>query len=192
MAGELLFAPQNCAHLKAGNASAILREVQAGSGTGAPLLPSAISGGLHVSDQDFFFDEDEKPAKSGGAVRCQEGGSIVFSQRVRVRPQAAAAPAAAQSVSMTVAVLIGVIGLLLGAVIGLFVGKSMAVPTVAVTPGAGTGTGTTQQAPQLTPEQLQGGELPAGSPRRRRRGDRHARTLGTHENPRGPAFGLIG
>jgi hypothetical protein len=63
---------------------------------------------------------------------------------------------------MTIAILIGVIGILLGAVIGLFVGKSMAAPSVAVTPGAGTGT--TQQAPQLTPEQLQGGELPAGHP----------------------------
>jgi hypothetical protein len=64
---------------------------------------------------------------------------------------------------MTIAVLVGVIGILLGAVIGLFVGKSMAVPSVATTPGAG-GTTTGQQAPQLTPEQLQGGELPAGHP----------------------------
>jgi len=62
---------------------------------------------------------------------------------------------------MTVAILIGVIGILLGAVIGLFVGKSMAVPSVT----AGTGApAATQQAPQLTPEQLQGGELPAGHP----------------------------
>ena len=64
---------------------------------------------------------------------------------------------------MTVAVLIGVIGILLGAVIGLFVGKSMAVPTVAGIPGAG-GATTGQSAPQLTPEQLQGGQLPAGHP----------------------------
>jgi hypothetical protein len=64
---------------------------------------------------------------------------------------------------MTIAILIGVIGILLGAVIGLFVGRSMAVPSVAVSPTTGA-PAATQQAPQLTPEQLQGGQLPAGHP----------------------------
>jgi hypothetical protein len=105
-----------------------------------------------VSDQDFFFDEDDKSAKSAGKDTTKKASSPA--------PRSAA-PAPAQTVTMTVAILIGVIGILLGAVIGLFVGKSMAVPAV-VLPGAG-GT-TTQQAPQLTPEQLQGGELPAGHP----------------------------
>jgi len=62
---------------------------------------------------------------------------------------------------MTIAILIGVIGILLGAVIGLFIGKSLAVPTAAVVPAATT---TGQSAPQLTPEQLQGGQLPKGHP----------------------------
>jgi hypothetical protein len=113
---------------------------------------------LLVSDQDFFFDEDEKPAKTAGKPAAKKAGSSPSRGG-----SSAPAPASAQSVSMTVAILVGVIGILLGAVIGLFVGKSMAVPSIAVTPGAGTTT-TGQQAPQLTPEQLQGGQLPAGHP----------------------------
>ncbi len=107
-----------------------------------------------MSDQDFFFDEDDKPAKSAGKDTAKKTSTPA--------PRSAAPAPAAQTVTMTVAILIGVIGILLGAVIGLFVGKSMAAPAV-VLPGAG-GTTTGQQAPQLTPEQLQGGELPAGHP----------------------------
>jgi hypothetical protein len=117
---------------------------------------------LLVSDQDFFFDEDDKSAKTSGSSAAKKTGSSASRTGSGSSNKGAAAPASAQTVSMTVAVLIGVIGILLGAVIGLFVGKSMAVPTVAVAPGAGTST--TQQAPQLTPEQLQGGQLPAGHP----------------------------
>jgi hypothetical protein len=115
-----------------------------------------------VSDQDFFFDEEDKPAKDAGSASKKAGTSPSRSGSGSTPSKSAASAAPAQTVSMTIAILIGVIGILLGAVIGLFVGKSMAVPTVAVTPGAGTGT--TQQAPQLTPEQLQGGQLPAGHP----------------------------
>ena len=116
-----------------------------------------------MSDQDFFFDEDEKPAKSAGKPAPKKAGSSPARSGSGSAASATAAPASAQSVSMTVAVLIGVIGILLGAVIGLFVGKSMAVPTVASIPSAG-GTTSEQSAPQLTPEQLQGGQLPAGHP----------------------------
>jgi hypothetical protein len=118
---------------------------------------------LLVSDQDFFFDEDEKPAKSAGTSSAKNAGSSP-SRSGSSTTTKAAAPASAQSVSMTIAVLIGVIGILLGAVIGLFVGRSMAVPSAALTPTTTTAPGTTQQAPQLTPEQLQGGQLPAGHP----------------------------
>jgi hypothetical protein len=117
---------------------------------------------LLVSDQDFFFDEDDKPAKGSGSSPAKKTGTTTSRSGSSSANRGAAAPASVQTVSMTVAVLIGVIGILLGAVIGLFVGKSLAVPTVAVAPGAGTST--TQQAPQLTPEQLQGGQLPAGHP----------------------------
>jgi hypothetical protein len=117
-----------------------------------------------VSDQDFFFDEDEKPAKSAGTPAPKKTGSPASTGGSGSPAKSPDADAPAQMVSMTIAILIGVIGILLGAVIGLFVGKSMAVPSAAVTPSAGAGTGTTQQAPQLTPEQLQGGQLPSGHP----------------------------
>ncbi|MEI7814428.1 MAG: hypothetical protein WCJ13_06520 [Coriobacteriia bacterium] len=115
-----------------------------------------------MSDQDFFFDEDEKPAKSGGNAPAKKAGSSPSRTGSKSTASSAGASAQGQSVSMTIAVLMAVIGILLGAVIGLFVGKSMAVPSVAGTIGAGAAT--TQQAPQLTPDQLNSGELPAGHP----------------------------
>jgi len=121
---------------------------------------------LHVSDQDFFFDEDTKADKPA-AKASAKGGTAAKSA---AKPAASGAGSMAdQAVSMTVAVLIGVIGILLGAIIGLFVGKSMAVPTVAaetgaITAPAGSTTSTGGTAPQLSPEQLKNGELPAGHP----------------------------
>jgi hypothetical protein len=110
-----------------------------------------------VSDQDFFFDEDEqpKPAEKATAPTKKSGSSGSAS-----RPPASGGE---QSVSMTVAVLIGVVTMLLGVIIGLFIGRGMATPAVV----APTGTGTTPQqqgAPQLSPEQLEGGQLPEGHP----------------------------
>jgi len=110
-----------------------------------------------VSDQDFFFDEDEQPKTAEKAtVPAKKSGS----GGTPTRPPAADG----QSVTMTVAVLIGVVTMLLGVIIGLFIGRGMATPAV-VAPVGGTGTGTTPQAaPQLSPEQLEGGELPEGHP----------------------------
>jgi len=113
-----------------------------------------------VSDQDFFFEEDEQPKAAKKSDTPKKGGSA--------RPaQAEVAAAPAQGVTMTVAALIGVIALLLGAIGGIFIGRGMAAPTVATTPAvtapaAGAGGSTT--APQLTEDQMQGGELPAGHP----------------------------
>lgn len=113
-----------------------------------------------MSDQDFFFDEDEKPASSAPAKKASGG-----SAKAPSKTSSAAAPApSAASVSMTVAILIGVIGILIGAIGGIFVGRGLASTTVAApavtAPAAGTGTG---DAPQLSPEQLQG-DLPSGHP----------------------------
>ena len=110
-----------------------------------------------MSDQDFFFDEDEQSAKAPAKASTSTKTS---------KSAAAAAPAAGsgQSVSMTVTALVGVIAALLGMIIGIFVGQSMAGPTVP-TVGTGAPIGVPQQAaPQLTPEQMQGGELPQGHP----------------------------
>ena len=111
-----------------------------------------------MSDQDFFFDEDEKPAKTTGSSGSKQTASSAPKGSAAA---ASAAPVSAQPVSMTIAILIGVIGILLGAVIGLFIGRSLAAPSALNTP---TTVAPTESAPQLTPEQLQGGELPQGHP----------------------------
>ena len=125
-----------------------------------------------MSDQDFFFDEDKKADKPAAKASAKSGTAAKPAAKSAATPaDSGAGSMADQAVSMTVAVLIGVIGVLLGAIIGLFVGKSMAVPTVAAETGAitapagmGSTTATGGTAPQLSPEQLQNGELPAGHP----------------------------
>lgn len=112
-----------------------------------------------MSDQDFFFDEDDQPKKDApksGGVKKGSGSSRT----------AAAAPAGAeQSVSVTVTALVAVVAVLLGVIIGIFVGRGLATPSV---PGVGSGAtiegGGATEAPQLTPEQLEGGALPEGHP----------------------------
>ncbi|MCG2807955.1 MAG: hypothetical protein L6413_06770 [Coriobacteriia bacterium] len=105
-----------------------------------------------MSDQDFFFDEEEQA----------EDKSAKTAERVEraATEKAPAVPAAGmQSVSMTVASLIGVVALLVGIIIGIIIpaGASTGVP-------APTSTGTGAAAPQLSPEELQSGELPSGHP----------------------------
>jgi hypothetical protein len=113
-----------------------------------------------VSDQDFFFDEDEKPAAKSGAKKGSTAGKAAA-------PAAqTAAPVDAQSVTLMVAVLMGVIGVLLGVVIGLFIGKGMATPAVVVDTAATTveTSSAAGTAPQLTQEQLDANKLPQGHP----------------------------
>jgi len=107
-----------------------------------------------VSDQDFFFDEDEKPIEA-----AEEKPTRVQGQKKPATRQATA-PAGIQSVTMTVAALIGVVALLIGVIIGILIPAGAS--TSATIPTAGTGSAVS--APQLTPEQLEGGELPAGHP----------------------------
>ena len=132
------------------------------SDTGAMKAPADITGGWNVSDQDFFFDEDEKPA----AKSAKKPGSKPVAKKGSGPARAAAAPAVTpaisddfQAVSMTVAVLLVVIGVLVGVVIGLFVGKGMATSALTASTAA-----STVAAPQLTQEQLGSGQLPAGHP----------------------------
>ena len=83
-----------------------------------------------MSDQDFFFDEDEKPAKPSPKAPAKKGGATPASKPSGSSASGSAAPSGQQTVTMTVAVLVGVIGVLLGVVIGLFVGRSMVPPAV--------------------------------------------------------------
>ncbi len=115
-----------------------------------------------MSDQDFFFDEDEKPAKpqSKSAPAKKPAASAAKSARPAAKT-AAAAPE--QSVTYTIAALIGVAALLLGVIVGILLpinvgGAQTATPE---TPGGANGA---MSAPQLSPEQMQSGQLPPGHP----------------------------
>jgi hypothetical protein len=114
-----------------------------------------------VSDQDFFFDEDEAPAEKPEAKSAAKPAGAK-AQASAPRTKTAAVPAGAQSVTMTVAGLIGVVALLIGIIIGILIptgGTQVASPPTGV-PSMGTGT----QAPPLSEDALQGGDLPPGHP----------------------------
>lgn len=129
-----------------------------------------------MSEKDFYFDEDDtedsQPIEKAKAKEPVEASAEKAAPKARApkaaagRPVAAAAPVAPvtmQPVSMTVAALIGVVALLVGVIIGMFLPGQQ--PTATVTPGvppAGMGSGA--PAPQLTEDQLQGGQLPPGHP----------------------------
>lgn len=112
---------------------------------------------MQVSDQDFFFDEDEtaapKPKASKPAASSKPASR-----------QAAPAPAGVQSVSMTVAALIGVIALLAGLIIGVLLPIGNTASTATSTTATTGATTSGSSAPQLTQDQLNSGQLPAGHP----------------------------
>lgn len=107
-----------------------------------------------MSDQDFFFDEDEATPATKGAPK--------MAPKAAAKGASPAKPAAApvepssggsffdQSLTMTVAALLMVIALLVGVIIGFFLGGAM-TPSAAAsgTPG------------QLSQDQINQG-LPAG------------------------------
>ncbi len=109
-----------------------------------------------MSDQDFFFDDDETAGDPKAPASAQSKTPVK-----RPRPAAAAAaPVGQQSVTMTVAGLIGVVALLLGVVIGLLIptgGTQTTSPATVPAPPPG------QSAAPLSPEQLEGG-MPPGHP----------------------------
>ena len=115
-----------------------------------------------MSDQDFFFDDDEAPAEKPAAKSAAKPAGAK-AQTSAPRTKTAAVPAGAQSVTMTVAALIGVVALLVGIIIGILIptgGPQVAAPPSSGVPGMGTG-GT--QAPPLSEQDLQG-EIPPGHP----------------------------
>lgn len=129
-----------------------------------------------MSEKDFYFDEDDtedsKPIEKAKAKEPAEAPAEKAAPKARApkataeRPTPATAPVAGltlQSVSMTVAALIGVVALLVGVIIGMFLpGQQPASgpPPTGDAPAAMGGA----PAPQLTEDQLQGGQLPPGHP----------------------------
>lgn len=123
-----------------------------------------------MSDQDFFFDEEEetpKPAVKASSKGVSKGAVKASGSEQKSAPKPAARPAAKaaspsimeQNVSMTVAALMTVIGLLVGVIIGFVLAPD----------SVGAGSSTTEQtseqaAPTLSEDQLNSGQLPAGHP----------------------------
>jgi len=105
-----------------------------------------------VSDQDFFFDEDEKPA----GKPAQKQGSNPSAKDVPVKGKSASAPSGGIELTWTITALIGVVALLLGVIVGYAIPKNAQEVTA--------GSPAQQTAPQLSPEQLSSGQLPSGHP----------------------------
>lgn len=125
-----------------------------------------------MSDQDFFFDEDEDVAAeaskssaksaSKAAPARSSAPKAAATQKAAPAAKPAAAPAGGSQVSLTVAALMTVVGLLLGVIIGfLLPGGGTSATTNTSAPAVSGGTST---APQLSEDQLTSGELPAGHP----------------------------
>lgn len=113
-----------------------------------------------MSDQDFFFDEedDAKPAAKV-ASKATAGSKAASGSKGGRAPQPVAASGGsffAQSVSMAITSLVAVIALLVGLIIGILIPSGSATPETA-SPAA-------TVAPTLTEDQLNSGELPAGHP----------------------------
>jgi hypothetical protein len=128
-----------------------------------------------VSDQDFFFDEDEapaaKPAKPAKADKTAAPAAKAGAKRPTASKAAQSAPAdayetvplAEQTVTVVVAGLLMVISLLVGAIIGFLLGGT-STPAISSVPEAAAPAGGTVTDPgPLTNEQMQGG-MPAGHP----------------------------
>lgn len=124
---------------------------------GRRCVPTSERCGYVSDEQDFFFDESEPAPKEQATKKASTAKPAA--------KQAAPAPAGEQMVTMTITVLSGVVALLIGVIIGIFIGRGMAAPVGVTGTGMGVGGATgIQQAPQLTPEQLQNSELPPGHP----------------------------
>ena len=130
-----------------------------GAGQYAVLRDGGRKVGTHVSEQDFFFDEEPEAKKPAGKDTKPKASS------------AAAAPEpvtsssfADQSTTWAVASLVGVVGLLLGAILGFLLGNSVAKTAVPAAPAITAPTGSPSAAPStLTSDQVNQG-LPAGHP----------------------------
>jgi hypothetical protein len=108
-----------------------------------------------VSDQDFFFDEDEKAAPKASKP-APKGSPAKTAKPAPKQPTASAAPSSGFELTWTITALIAVVTLLVGVIIGYAIPKGVQ--------DVGTGTTSSTSAPQLTPEQMSTGELPAGHP----------------------------
>lgn len=120
-----------------------------------------------MSDQDFFFDEEDEAVSEAPKASSKSGGKAQAPARQaapkqRTAAAPSAAPAGEKQVSMTVAALMAVVSLLLGVIIGFVLpgGSTGTAPSN----GAAIGTGGTAAPGPLTEDQLNSGQLPEGHP----------------------------
>ena len=117
-----------------------------------------------MSDQDFFFDEEDQPADKASAAAAKPAAKPAKAAPVKstaaTPAKSVATPASGLELTWTVTALIGIVALLAGVIIGYVIPKNTSGGVATTTAGAGV----TQQAPQLSPEQMQSGQLPAGHP----------------------------
>jgi len=120
-----------------------------------------------VSDQDFFFDEDETTVAETTKATSKPAGKATTGRsgaaKAASATKAVSAPAGGSQVSLMVAVLMTVVGLLLGVIIGFILpgGGSSSTPASTTAPAA---MDSGSVAPQLTEDQLNSGEMPPGHP----------------------------
>lgn len=117
-----------------------------------------------MSDQDFFFDEEEKPAQKqtpasskSGSKQTSAGSKPDNKQPAKVTPKSAPAPQQSGGIELTwtVVALIGIVALLVGVIVGYAIPKGSTADSTGLP---------TQAAPQLSPDQLESGQLPPGHP----------------------------
>lgn len=111
-----------------------------------------------MSDQDFFFDEDETPAAPAAEKPARPAAPAPA--RASTGAGTSATPLMEQSVSMMVAGMIGVVCLLAGVLIGVLIPAGATAPS---SPASINNSGLGQPAPQLSPDQIDQG-LPQGHP----------------------------
>jgi hypothetical protein len=134
-----------------------------------------------VSDQDFFFDEDETASQATEGKAAAAKSSVKSASRPAPAERKAAskpAPKAAvkpevttprgpsffeQSVSMTIAALMTVIGVLAGVIVGFIVAPDSTTVSTGSTATSASAE-SSAAAPTLTEEQLSSGALPEGHP----------------------------
>ncbi|MCL2024372.1 MAG: hypothetical protein FWG78_01140 [Coriobacteriia bacterium] len=134
-----------------------------------------------MSDQDFFFDDDNTstaPAKDKAKVekpkKAANANAAAAPAKSAAKPTKKAAPGDEEDggivISVAVVALVAIIALLVGVIGGIFIGRSLVPSVPAGHPtqqGGGTGgmggMGGGGMAPELTDEQMQQG-MPEGHP----------------------------
>ncbi len=113
-----------------------------------------------MSDQDFFFDDEETPAEAKEPKKAEPEASKPQA-RGRASGKHTSAAAGPPTVTMTVAGLIGVIALLIGVIIGVVIPTGASTPISPAGMPAGMGDG---EARPLSPEEMQSGQMPPDHP----------------------------